>query len=421
MAKTTKKTEGGEAASPAEARRGRSAARPRPRRKPRDAQSAPDAAPSAATESAAGTDATARRPPRQRRPRRRDDPAVRAEKAAKLRERIAKLQRQLAELTADPTEPAAAPSHGAAPDVSPTGPVPSPEPSPATSWRETDAPRELLTSDYFMRQWGRLGVRRRSEELDLFGLDAKLERRVRPLLDVLFSSYFRGAVEGVHQVPGTGRCLLVANHSGGPVPYDGLLLRTALRREHPNRREVRWLTEDLFHHLPFVGVYMTRLGAVRACQENAQRLLHQGYAVAVFPEGVKGVGKLYRNRYRLQRFGRGGYIRLCIRTHTPLVPCAIVGAEEANPVLYRFEYMTRFLGVPYVPVTPTFPLLGPLGLVPAPTKVTVRFGEPLYFDGYAPEAADDEVLVGRLSDRVRATIQGMLDEIVAKRESVFFG
>ena len=135
----------------------------------------------------------------------------------------------------------------------------------------------------------------------------------------------------------------------------------------------------------------------------------------------KLIGKLYRDRYRLQRFGRGGFIRLCLRTRTPLVPCAIVGAEEANPMLYRFEYMTKTLGIPYFPITPTFPALGPLGLMPAPTKWRIRFGEPLTWSNYGPEAADDEILVGRLSERVRASIQSMLDRMLAERRSVWLG
>jgi 1-acyl-sn-glycerol-3-phosphate acyltransferase len=166
---------------------------------------------------------------------------------------------------------------------------------------------------------------------------------------------------------------------------------------------------------------MNRIGAVRACQENAERLLGKDALVAVFPEGAKGIGKLYRDRYKLQRFGRGGFIRLCLRTRTPIVPCAIVGAEEANPMLYRVEYMTKSLGIPYFPITATFPALGPLGLVPAPTKWKIRFGEPFTWTGYGAEAADDDILVGRLSERVRASIQTMLDRMVSERRSVWFG
>jgi 1-acyl-sn-glycerol-3-phosphate acyltransferase len=199
------------------------------------------------------------------------------------------------------------------------------------------------------------------------------------------------------------------------------MLRTTLRREHPRARELRWLAEDFIYYLPFVGAAMNRLGAVRACQENAERLLAKGRLVAVFPEGAKGIGKLYRERYKLQRFGRGGFIRLCLRTQTPIVPCAIVGAEEANPMLYRVEYMAKSLGIPYLPITPTFPALGPLGLLPAPTKWKVSLGEPIRFDSYGPEAADDEILVGRLAERVRANIQAMLDRTIERRRSIWFG
>lgn len=281
--------------------------------------------------------------------------------------------------------------------------------------------RDLLSTDFYLRQWGRAGVRSRSEEVDEFGFDPKYEARYRVLFDFLYKHYFRIDVQGIEHIPAEGRCLLVSNHSGGPIPYDGLMLRTAVRHEHAEHRELRWLAEDFVYYLPFAGTIMNRLGAVRACQENAERLLSGGRLVAVFPEGVKGIGKLYKDRYRLQRFGRGGFIRLCLRTQTPLVPCAIIGAEETNPLLYRFEHATRALGIPYLPVTPTFPALGPLGLVPAPTKWKMRFAEPVRFDAYGPESADDEVLVRRLAERVRATIQGLLDETLATRTSIWFG
>ena len=281
--------------------------------------------------------------------------------------------------------------------------------------------KEVLSSDFYRSQWGKQSLRDRSEEVDEFGHDPAYEAKFLPFFDFLFKTYFRVDVSGTANIPDAGRCLLVANHSGGPLPYDGVMLRTVLRREHAKARELRWLAEDFIYYLPFVGSAMNRLGAVRACQENAERLLAGERLVAVFPEGAKGVGKLYKDRYRLQRFGRGGFIRLCLRTQTPIVPCAIVGAEEANPMLYRIEYMAKTLGIPYFPITPTFPALGPLGLLPAPTKWRVVFGEPFDFDGYGPEAADDDILVGRLAERVRTTIQGMLDQQVKARKSVWFG
>ncbi len=283
-----------------------------------------------------------------------------------------------------------------------------------------DAARELLSGDYYLRQWGRLGMRNRSEEVDEFGLDPIYERSLFPALDFLHRSWFRTEVDGAEHVPAEGRAILVCNHSG-VMPTDGLMLRTALRLAHPTTREVRWLTEDFITHLPFVGAFMTRMGAVRACQENATRLLKSEQLIAVFPEGVKGIGKLFRDRYKLQRFGRGGFVRLALRMRAPVVPCAIVGAEESSPMLARLEGFSRTLGLPYVPITPTFPLLGPVGLLPAPTKWRIRFGPPVELGGEGEDAADDLVLVGRASERVRATVQAMLDDLIQARESVFFG
>ena len=279
---------------------------------------------------------------------------------------------------------------------------------------------DLSQSPYFEKQWGFTARRNRGEEVDDFGLDPAYEERIRPVSEFLLRRYFRTKIDGIRNVPANGRCLLVSNHSG-TLPLDGLMLRTALRLEHPSARELRWLAEDFLFYLPFAGVFMNRVGAVRACQENAERLLEKELLFAAFPEGVQGIKKLFRDRYRLQRFGRGGYIRLALRMQAPLVPCAIVGAEETNPLLYRIEYLAGLVGLPYIPVTPTFPLLGPLGLLPAPSRWRIRFGEPVSLEGHGPEAADDHVLVGRLSERVRTTIQAMLETGVRERRSVWFG
>jgi 1-acyl-sn-glycerol-3-phosphate acyltransferase len=280
--------------------------------------------------------------------------------------------------------------------------------------------RELLSTDFYLRKWGRLGMRNRSEEVDDFGFDPTYEEKLRPFFDFLYERWFRVEASGVDKIPHEGRCLLVANHSG-TLPFDGIMLRTAVKRGHPKQRDVRWLAEDFIFHFPFLGAFSNRLGAVRACQENAERLLRNEALVAVFPEGVKGIGKLFKERYKLQRFGRGGYIKLCLRTGTPIVPVAIVGAEETNPLLFRIEQFSKALGLPYIPVTPTFPALGALGLVPAPTKWRIQIGDPIAWGGHGPESADDEILVGRLSERVRATIQQMLDRLVARRRSIWFG
>jgi 1-acyl-sn-glycerol-3-phosphate acyltransferase len=274
---------------------------------------------------------------------------------------------------------------------------------------------------FFRRQWGHRASRRRAAEVDDFGLDPEFDRRfAQPLLDFLFRRYFRVRVQGVDHVGATGRCLIVANHSG-TLPVDGPMLRTAIRLAHPSGRDVRWLSEDFLYYLPFAGTFITRAGAVRACAENAFRLLETDHCVAAFPEGVAGIRKLYRDRYRLQRFGRGGFVRLALRAGAPIVPCAIVGAEETGPMLVRDELLARWVGLPYLPITPTFPWLGPVGLLPAPTRWTIRFGEPLALDEYGPGAAEDDLLVARVGDHVRTTIQRMLDEGLRERKSVWFG
>ena len=308
---------------------------------------------------------------------------------------------------------------------------PGPGPSvPAPPESVFDTARELLSTEFYLRKWGRLAMRGRSEEVDDFGFDPTYDAKLKPVLDFLYTKYFRVETIGIESVPKVGRCVLVANHSG-TLPLDGVMLKAAVKREQAGAnasdgaascgRDVRWLTEDFIYHMPFLGGAMNRLGAVRACQENAERLLAKESLVAVFPEGVKGIGKLFADRYRLQRFGRGGFIKLCLRTGTPIIPVAVVGAEETNPLLFKIEHLSKALGIPYVPVTPTFPLLGPLGLLPAPTKWRIQFGEPLDLSAHGPEAADDEILVGKLAERVRAAIQTMLDRSVGSRKSVFFG
>ena len=302
-----------------------------------------------------------------------------------------------------------------------SAPPPRPsQPPPAPPERLLDSARELLSTDFYLRKWGRMGLRNRSEEVDEFGYDPVYEQKVLPLFELLYSKYFRVEVHGAERIPAEGRCTLVANHSG-TLPLDGIMLRLAVRHEHPQHRGVRWLAEDGIFHLPFLGSFTNRLGAVRACPENAERLLDHEALVAVFPEGMKGIGKLFKERYRLQRFGRGGFVKLCLRTRTPIVPVAILGGEETNPMLARVEYLTRALGLPYLPVTPTFPLLGPFGLLPAPTKWKIFFGEPIDLGGHGAESADDEILVGRLTEQVRSAIQAMLDHAVGQRRSVWFG
>lgn len=292
--------------------------------------------------------------------------------------------------------------------------------APAPSDEPFDAARELLGSDFYLRRWGQTAIRDRSEEVDEFGLDPDYARRWQPVWDLLYDRWWRVEVEGIENVPTDGRVALVANHSGA-IPFDGIMLATALRKEHRGGRTLRWLAEDFIFHFPFAGAYLNRLGAVRACQENAERLLRRDACLALFPEGVKGIAKPYRERYQLQRFGRGGHIKLAIRTGTPIVPVTILGAEETHPMLFQSGRLSRMLGLPFVPITPTFPLLGPLGLAGLPARWKIVFGEPMAMDAYRPEQSEDHVLVNRLNEKLRETIQGTLDRLLRARQSVFRG
>jgi len=260
----------------------------------------------------------------------------------------------------------------------------------------------------------------RDGEVDDFGMDSEYSQRVKPFFDFLYYSYWRVQVLGIENLPDEGRGLIVSNHSG-TLPYDGTMIRLASENEHPTHRDIRFLVEDFVYHFPFLGTFMYRTGGVRACPENATKLLEADHLVAVFPEGVKGIGKHFKNRYRLQRFGRGGFIRLALRTGSPIIPTAVIGAEEIYPLLYRSTILSKPFGLPFFPITPTFPWLGPLGLIPMPSKWSIMFGKPIDLSQYKPEHAEDRLLVNKLSEEVRTRIQEMIFEGLANRRSVWLG
>src|SRR3712207_966714 len=256
-------------------------------------------------------------------------------------------------------------------------------------------------------------------ETDEFGFDPDLTDHVLlPLLRPLFSRWFRVETHGVENVPSTTGALVVANHSG-TVPVDALMTTVALHDEHPAQRRLRLLGADLVFDLPFIGSMSRKMGTTLACNEDAERLLTDGELVGVFPEGFKGIGKAFRDRYTLQRFGRGGFVTAALRTGAPIIPCAIVGAEEIYPMIGNAKTVARLLGLPYFPITPTFPLLGPLGLLPLPSKWLIAFGEPIETASYGPAAAEDPMLVFNLTDQVRETIQQSLYQLLLQRKSVF--
>jgi 1-acyl-sn-glycerol-3-phosphate acyltransferase len=259
-----------------------------------------------------------------------------------------------------------------------------------------------------------------SEDVDEFGFDRRFTETIRPFFEFLYTVWWRVEAVGIEHVPAQGPGLIVSNHSG-VLPWDGIMVKLAVRHEHPARRECRLLALDMFALLPFLAPLLAKSGEVRANPENGERLLRKGELVGVFPEGVKGVGKYFQQRYRLARFGRGGFVRLALRTGAPIVPCAVVGAEEIHPVVAKADWVGRPFGLPYFPITPTFPALGPLGVIPLPTKWSIDFADPLPTGSYGPDAAEDPILVNRLSEQVRSTIQGMIDDRLARRRSVWFG
>jgi 1-acyl-sn-glycerol-3-phosphate acyltransferase len=224
---------------------------------------------------------------------------------------------------------------------------------------------------------------------------------------------------GMDNVPSTGGALLVANHSG-TLPIDATMTALAVLDHHPAHRHLRMLAADLVFRLPILAPLARKGGNTLACNPDAERLLSAGELVGVWPEGFKGIGKPFSERYKLQRFGRGGFVSAALRTGVPIIPCSIVGAEEIYPMIANAKTLARLLGLPYAPITPTFPLLGPLGLVPLPSKWIIEFGEPIETASYGAAAADDPMLVFNLTDQVRETIQSTLYSLLMQRRSVFF-
>jgi 1-acyl-sn-glycerol-3-phosphate acyltransferase len=286
--------------------------------------------------------------------------------------------------------------------------------------------RRRLTGDYVV---------------DDLGFDAELTEALLPVLRPLYRSWFRVEVRGIENVPATGGALVVANHSGA-IALDAVMTQLAVHDEHPAHRHLRLLGADLVFALPVVGELARKTGTTLASNADAERLLRAGELVGVWPEGFKGVGKPFSERYKLQRFGRGGFVSAALATKVPIVPCSIVGAEEIYPVIGNMKTLARLLGLPYLPVTPTFPWLGVLGLVPLPSKWIIEFGAPIdtathtvspavgsadpserrdVADDLAdPTDAVDPMVVFDLTDQVRETIQQTLYALLMQRRSVFF-
>ena len=339
---------------------------------------------------------------------------------------------------AEPVEPAAAdPAGGTVPGVPASAPAPDEAPGRPGTAATPRVPDGIPVSDWLAALTGAAVevfgdrwepkvaellafLRRRvtgDYEVDEYGFDAELTERlmlaaVRPLAE----KWFRVEVRGAENIPAAGGALLVSNHSG-TIPVDGLVTMVSVH-DHTGRN-LRPLGADLVFRLPFVGEAARKGGVTLASNEDAQRMLSNGELVGVWPEGFKGIGKPYSERYRLQRFGRGGFVSAAIRTGVPIVPCSVVGAEEIYPLVGNVPALARLLGLPYLPITPFFPWLGPLGLVPLPSKWLIEFGEPIRTDSYDEGAADDPMLVFNVTDQVRETVQQTLYSLLGQRRSVF--
>jgi 1-acyl-sn-glycerol-3-phosphate acyltransferase len=255
--------------------------------------------------------------------------------------------------------------------------------------------------------------------VDEFGFDAELtDALVLPPLRALYEKWFRVTTHGIENLPAEGGALLVSNHSG-TLPLDALMTAVAVHDETPRHRHLRGLGADLVFKAPLVGSLARKSGQTLACNPDAERLLRKRELVGVWPEGFKGIGKPFASRYKLQRFGRGGFVSAALRTGVPIIPVSIVGAEEIYPKIGEFKVLARILGLPYFPVTPFFPLLGPLGAIPLPTKWSIEFGEPIATDSYDAGAEEDPMLVFNLTDQVRESIQQALYKRLSARRSVF--
>lgn len=325
------------------------------------------------------------------------------EELAELRSAIQALRSQLSRRAAQRTPPA-------------EGPPPPSLSGSLREWLGTIDAMQLF--DELRDRFSILGgVQEHQPAEDDFGLDLRALGQARGLLDFLYQRWWRVETTGAEGIPGGEPVLFVGNRSG-ILPYDGLMIAHAVERHVPGATRPRFLVADWLVTLPFSQPWLARLGGVRACPENAERLLSSGESVVAFPEGQKGALKLFRDRYRLQRFGRGGFVTLAARHRVAVVPVAVVGAEEAHPVLFRSELVERLLGLP-LPITPTFPHLGPLGLIPLPSLWRIRFGDPIRFTDVPPDQLEDPLYVNRARERVRGAIQALVEEEVRKRPGLF--
>ena len=277
--------------------------------------------------------------------------------------------------------------------------------------------RKLLPEQEFDRLMD-IPIRDEGYGFDPFGLERESAAVAYVFARYLYKNWFRVESEGHEHIPLKGRGLIACNHSG-VLPLDGAMVAVDMMHKLKTPRIVRSMVDNFMGFLPFLNVFFYRVGQVVGARRNFEDLLRQDELVSVFPEGTRGIGKPYSRKYKLVRFNVG-FIELALRFQASIVPCAVVGAEEQAPMLFNIKPLARLLGFPYFPVTPFFPLLGPVGMIPLPVKFHIRYGPAIeFYKEHPPEAADDPEIIRGLADKVQLGIQEMINGMLEKRKSVF--
>jgi 1-acyl-sn-glycerol-3-phosphate acyltransferase len=260
----------------------------------------------------------------------------------------------------------------------------------------------------------------RRSDVDEWGRSEHMRELARKVYGPLYRSWHRVEWEGFDHIPATGGALLVANHAGA-IPADAPAIMHGI--ETDLGRPVYGLADEIFKQLPVVGTLWSRVGGVLAHPDNAYRLLREQQQLAlVFPEGTKGTGKTYGERYQLRRFGRGGFVQIAMRAGVPVIPIAVVGAEEAMPILWKSPQLAKLLSLPYVPITANMLAFGPLGAaLTLPAKIRIRVLPPVHFDVEPDQPRYSRSRIMDESEHIRQQIQEALYDMLRQRQSVWFG
>lgn len=253
---------------------------------------------------------------------------------------------------------------------------------------------------------------------DVFGFEPEFTLACYMFFNLFYKYWFRVSSEGHGNIPSNGPVILAPNHSGA-IPIDFIMIAIDIMKKHPNPRLARGVVDFFAGALPYINLLIYRSGSVIGARENVEALLKNGDLVVIFPEGTKGIGKPFKDRYKLRNFNVG-FVELSIKYRAPIVPVAVIGAEEQHPQIGRIKWLGRLFGLPYIPVTPTFPWFGLLGLIPLPTKYYIYYGKPFRFYQRYKEVPEPSLLQ-ELAERVRKRVQDMINEGLKKRKGVFTG